>query len=165
MLDENLKQQLRGYLGHLRHPVTLAASLDDSDKSQEMMALLEDIASLSDIVSVTSRPDPRTPSFAIERSGTDVAVRFAGLPMGHEFNSLVLALLQVGGQRPLPPQQKRRPDDGRADHQQGDLLVVHGRLIAMTISSISNAVPEVRPMARRAAQWTSCAGSTERCRY
>ncbi|MFO1236422.1 MAG: alkyl hydroperoxide reductase subunit F [Alphaproteobacteria bacterium] len=97
MLDETLKTQLKAYLEMLAQPVELAASADESDASREMMVLLTEIASLSGKISVTREPDARTPSFAIRRAGTDVAVRFAGLPMGHEFNSLVLALLQVGG--------------------------------------------------------------------
>jgi hypothetical protein len=60
-------------------------------------ALLEDIAALSDKISCATAPDARKPSFAIRRRGTDIAVRFAGIPLGHEFTSLVLALLQVGG--------------------------------------------------------------------
>jgi alkyl hydroperoxide reductase subunit F len=98
MLDSTLKDQLKGYLARLVQPIELSASLDDGAKSQELWSLLEDIASLSDKVSVSrDDDDARRPSFAIKRVGTDVAVRFAGLPLGHEFNSLVLALLQVGG--------------------------------------------------------------------
>ena len=98
MLDSTLKEQLKGYLARLAQPIELSASLDDGDKSQELWSLLEDVASLSDLITLTrSDDDSRRPSFAIKRTGTDVAVRFAGLPMGHEFNSLVLALLQVGG--------------------------------------------------------------------
>ncbi|PTQ07827.1 alkyl hydroperoxide reductase subunit F [Sphingomonas oleivorans] len=98
MLDANLKQQLQAYLGNITQPIELVASLDDSPKSAELNALLEDIASLSDKVSLFRKDDDkRRPSFMIRRAGTDIGVRFAGLPMGHEFTSLVLALLQVGG--------------------------------------------------------------------
>ena len=98
MLDANLKQQLQAYLQNIREPIELVASLDDSPKSAELNTLLEDIASLSDKVSVVrADDDARRPSFMIRRIGTDIGVRFAGLPMGHEFTSLVLALLQVGG--------------------------------------------------------------------
>ncbi|MDX5331388.1 MAG: alkyl hydroperoxide reductase subunit F, partial [Caulobacteraceae bacterium] len=102
MLDANLKTQLQGYLQNVSKPVELIASLDDGAKSAEMKALLEDIASVSDgKVSVRlDGDDARRPSFEIRRTGTDVAVTFAGLPMGHEFTSLVLALLQVGGHPP-----------------------------------------------------------------
>ncbi|ANC87413.1 alkyl hydroperoxide reductase subunit F [Sphingomonas sp. NIC1] len=97
MLDSNLTQQLKAYLVHVRFPVELVASLGQDAKSQQMRELLDEIAALSDKVSVTTSDDDRTPSFLIRRAGTDIGVRFAGLPMGHEFTSLVLALLQVGG--------------------------------------------------------------------
>ncbi len=98
MLDANLKQQLQGYLGNVTQPIELVMSLDDSPKSNELKVLLEEIASLSDKVSVVrADDDKRAPSFMIRRVGTDIGVRFAGIPMGHEFTSLVLALLQVGG--------------------------------------------------------------------
>jgi len=97
MLDADLKAQLSAYMEKLQQPIELVASLDDSDKSRELGELLRDIASTSDRISVREGDDPRKPSFAIVRAGTDVQVRFAGIPMGHEFTSLVLALLQVGG--------------------------------------------------------------------
>ncbi|QPQ55217.1 alkyl hydroperoxide reductase subunit F [Allosphingosinicella flava] len=101
MLDANLKEQLKAYLANVKMPIELAASLDDGAKSKELQSLLEDIASLSDLVSfIRSDDDARKPSFLIRRAGTDIAVRFAGIPMGHEFTSLVLALLQVGGHPP-----------------------------------------------------------------
>ncbi|MFP5434504.1 MAG: alkyl hydroperoxide reductase subunit F, partial [Alphaproteobacteria bacterium] len=97
MLDANLKGQLKGYLANITQPIELVASLDDGAKSRELGELLNDIAALSDNVTVVTGVDQRTPSFMIRRVGTDIGVRFAGLPMGHEFTSLVLALLQVGG--------------------------------------------------------------------
>ena len=97
MLDANLTQQLKAYLVHVRFPVELVASLGQDAKSHQMRELLDEIAGLSDKVSVIIGDDDRTPSFLIRRAGTDIGVRFAGLPMGHEFTSLVLALLQVGG--------------------------------------------------------------------
>ncbi|WP_282946754.1 MULTISPECIES: alkyl hydroperoxide reductase subunit F [unclassified Sphingopyxis] len=102
MLDANLKQQLQGLLTNLREPIELIASLGDDAKSAELATLLDDIAALSDKVSVTrADDDARRPSFLIRRaSDAQVAVRFAGIPMGHEFTSLVLALLQVGGHPP-----------------------------------------------------------------
>jgi NADH-dependent peroxiredoxin subunit F len=101
MLDNDLKTQLKAYLENVVHPIDLVASLDNGDKSQELRELLQDIASLSGRISLDlNGNDPRKPSFAINRSGTDVSVRFAGIPMGHEFTSLVLALLQVGGHPP-----------------------------------------------------------------
>ncbi len=101
MLDPQLKTQLQGYLERLRQPIELVASLDARDASRELAELLDEIATLSDKITVRhDGDDARRPSFAIRRSGSDVAVRFAGLPLGHEFTSLVLALLQVGGHPP-----------------------------------------------------------------
>ena len=99
MLDANLKTQLKTYLEKLTRPIELVASVDDSAKSQELLALLNDIASLSARVTVIERRGDaeRKPSFSIGEPGKDTGIRFAGIPMGHEFTSLVLALLQVGG--------------------------------------------------------------------
>ncbi len=98
MLDAAVQEQLKTYLAYLKQPVELAASLDEAPKSRELWEMLTGIAALSDLVTaVRADDDARRPSFAIRRVGSDVAVRFAGLPLGHEFNSLVLALLQVGG--------------------------------------------------------------------
>jgi len=98
MLDSNLKAQLKTYLEKVTQPFEIVASLDDGAKSQEMLAMLEDITSLSDKITLrTDGNDVRQPSFALNRIGGDISLRFAGIPMGHEFTSLVLALLQVGG--------------------------------------------------------------------
>ena len=98
MLDANLSTQLKAYLEKVTQPIEIVASLDDSAKSAELNELLEQIASLSDRISLVRRDDDvRKPSFAINRVGSDIGVRFAGIPLGHEFTSLVLALLQVGG--------------------------------------------------------------------
>jgi alkyl hydroperoxide reductase subunit F len=98
MLDANLKAQLKSYLERVTQPIEIVASLDDGAKSQEMLALLKDVASLStQITLLDNGDDARKPSFSINRPGADISLRFAGIPMGHEFTSLVLALLQVGG--------------------------------------------------------------------
>ncbi len=105
MLDDALKAQLQQYLALLRQPIRLIASLDDSETGTDMKSLLETIVSLSDKVSLdTTGSDSRTPSFVVAREGENVndgqGVRFAGLPLGHEFTSLVLALLWTGGHPP-----------------------------------------------------------------
>lgn len=100
MLDNTLKQQLSAYLERVQFPISLVASLDASDASRELRALLEDIATLSDKVSFSEATHSRTPSFAIRRDGSSEEVRFSAIPLGHEFTSLVLALLQVGGHPP-----------------------------------------------------------------
>ncbi len=101
MLDDTLKSQLQQYLGMLRQPITLIASLDDSATGGEMLELMQTIAGLSDKVTLdTTGNDARKPSFVIARAGDITGVRFAGLPLGHEFTSLVLALLWTGGHPP-----------------------------------------------------------------
>ncbi len=99
MLDINLKTQLKAYLEKLTQPIEIIASVDDSKGSRDLVELLADIKPLSDRITVTERRNDaeRKPSFAITRPGDEIGVRFAGLPLGHEFTSLVLALLHVGG--------------------------------------------------------------------
>lgn len=98
MLDANLKAQLKSYLERVTLPFEIVASLDDGAKSEEMLALLKDVVSLTPHITLLDNgTDARTPSFSLNRPGADISLRFAGIPMGHEFTSLVLALLQVGG--------------------------------------------------------------------
>src|SRR5690606_21729502 len=99
MLDANLKTQLKAYLERLQKPLELVASLDDSKAAGEVKSLLDDLAALSDKITVRQNNDldVRKPSFLITNPGVDSGVRFAGVPLGHEFTSLVLALLHVGG--------------------------------------------------------------------
>ncbi|PAT39933.1 alkyl hydroperoxide reductase subunit F [Vandammella animalimorsus] len=106
MLDDALKTQLKAYLERLTRPVELVATLDDSQGGRDMRALLEQIAEQSDKISLrTDGSDARVPSFLITNPGVDSGLRFAGVPLGHEFTSLVLALLQVGGHPSKEPEQ------------------------------------------------------------
>lgn len=99
MLDAGLKTQLKAYLENITQPIELIASLDEDEKSTELRELLTQIAELDPTkVSYSEAGNSsRKPSFKIQRVGSPVAVEFAGIPLGHEFTSLVLALLQVGG--------------------------------------------------------------------
>ncbi|MCQ9156090.1 alkyl hydroperoxide reductase subunit F [Acidomonas methanolica] len=101
MLDPALKDQLRSYLTRLAEPIVLDAALDDSAASGEMKTLLDEIAGLSDKVSVTESADAeRRPAFTVRRASGGASTTFAAIPLGHEFTSLVLALLQIGGYPP-----------------------------------------------------------------
>ena len=101
MLDDSLKGQLKTYLARMPEPIELVASLDDGGLSKEMRGLLEDITAQSEKITLKlNGADARVPSFEIRKAGAARGVRFAGLPMGHEFTSLVLALLQTGGYPP-----------------------------------------------------------------
>ena len=97
MLDANLKKQLDTYLQNIVNPIEISVSVDDSPKGKELHELAVEIAEMSSKIGLVSADDKRTPSMGIGPSGQPPRVRFAGIPMGHEFTSLVLALLQSGG--------------------------------------------------------------------
>jgi len=99
MLDANLKTQLKGYLERLVRPVEIVAYAGDDAKSRELLQLLDQIREQSDKITVKrgETSGARVPSFALTSPGEDIHLTFAGIPLGHEFTSLVLALLQVGG--------------------------------------------------------------------
>jgi alkyl hydroperoxide reductase subunit F len=102
MLDDTLKAQLAAYLERVTQPFEMVASLGDDDNSRQMRELLQTIQSLrADKISLrTDGTDARKPSFTLQRTGASNSLRFAGLPLGHEFTSLVLALLWTGGHPP-----------------------------------------------------------------
>ena len=101
MLDTNLKAQLKAYLERVKLPFVITASLDEGKSSQEMHEFLQDIVGLTDKITLrTDGTNARRPSFTLARPGEEERIRFAAIPMGHEFTSLVLALLQVGGHPP-----------------------------------------------------------------
>jgi len=102
MLDDTLKAQLGAYLERVTLPFEIEASLSDSESSRDTLALLQTIQGLraDKITLKTDGQDARKPSFTLKRAGSDTSLRFAGLPLGHEFTSLVLALLWTGGHPP-----------------------------------------------------------------
>ena len=99
MLDNNIKNQLKSHFESLTQPVELLIALDDSKKSTEVASLANDLASLSDKFTVINNPDTsaRRPSMVVHSPIKNTHITFAGVPMGHEFTSLVLALLHTGG--------------------------------------------------------------------
>ncbi len=101
MLDDGLKAQLKSYLERVTQPFEIVASLDDSDAARDMLGLLQDIQAQTDKITLrTDGTDARRPSFSLNRIGSAMSLRFAAIPLGHEFTSLVLALLWVGGHPP-----------------------------------------------------------------
>ena len=99
MLDTNIKNQLTSHFASITSPVELLIALDDSNKSTELKNLANDLASLSDKFSVRDNPnqDVRRPSMVVSSPINNTQITFAGVPMGHEFTSLILALLHTGG--------------------------------------------------------------------
>ncbi|MGV3112455.1 alkyl hydroperoxide reductase subunit F [Staphylococcus pettenkoferi] len=104
MLNDELKSQLQQLLQLMEGDVVLRASLDSDDKSEELKALLDEVSAMSSQIQVEEASLKRTPSFTVNRPDEDTGITFAGIPMGHEFNSFVLALLQVSGRPPKEEQ-------------------------------------------------------------
>jgi NADH-dependent peroxiredoxin subunit F len=100
ILDADIKAQLAQYLQLLEGDVLLKVSAGSDDVSREMLALVDELASMSPRIKVEKTTLERTPSFSVNRIGEETGVTFAGVPLGHEFTSLVLALLQVSGRAP-----------------------------------------------------------------
>ena len=100
MLDANIKSQLNQYFQLLEGDVVLKVSAGSDKVSQDTLALTEELASMSPKIKVEKTKLERTPSFSVNRPGEDTGIVFAGIPLGHEFTSLVLALLQVSGRPP-----------------------------------------------------------------
>lgn len=106
MLDAQIQNQLKSYLQMLKKPIELIASVDESESGQQMLQMLHEIEALSDLVSLNLNGEAENrPSFQIAEKGQDGRVSFAGIPTGHEFTSLVLGLLHVGGHAPKVDQE------------------------------------------------------------
>ena len=97
MLDANLKTQLDAYLKNMVSPIEISVSSDNQPKSQELLTLAQEISELSSKITLSENPSNRTPSLSVAPLGKAPRVHFAGIPLGHEFTSLVLALLHAGG--------------------------------------------------------------------
>lgn len=100
VLDADIKAQLAQYLKLIEGEILLKVSAGSDDTSKDMLALVDELATMSSKIKVEKTELERTPSFSVNRVGEDTGVTFAGIPLGHEFNSLVLALLQVSGRAP-----------------------------------------------------------------
>ena len=99
-LDKEIKEQLAQYLALLESEVVFQASLASDDNSIKVKEFLEEIVAMSPMISLEELSLSRTPSFKIAKKGQTSGVEFAGLPLGHEFTSFILALLQVSGRAP-----------------------------------------------------------------
>ncbi|PEY42338.1 alkyl hydroperoxide reductase subunit F [Bacillus cereus] len=100
ILDADIKTQLAQYLQLMENDILLKVSAGSDDVSKDMLALVDELATMSSKITVEKVELERTPSFSVNRIGEDTGVTFAGIPLGHEFTSLVLALLQVSGRAP-----------------------------------------------------------------
>ncbi|MCF7615905.1 alkyl hydroperoxide reductase subunit F [Bacillus sonorensis] len=100
VLEANIKAQLNQYMQLMENDIVLKVSAGEDDTSKDMLALVEELASMSSKITIEKAQLNRTPSFSVNRAGEETGVTFAGVPLGHEFTSLVLALLQVSGRPP-----------------------------------------------------------------
>jgi len=127
MLDANLKTQLKAYLEKVVRPFEIVASLDNSDKSRELQSLMQEIAGLCGKITLREDgDDTRRPSFRLQRADAEMHLQFAGIPMGHEFTSLILALLQTGGH---PPK--------LSDEKTAQIKAIEGEFLFETYFSLS----------------------------
>ncbi|AQQ61119.1 MULTISPECIES: alkyl hydroperoxide reductase subunit F [Bacillus] len=100
ILDADIKTQLSQYLQLMENDILLKVSAGDDNVSKDMLSLVDELATMSSKITVEKVELERTPSFSVNRPGENTGVVFAGIPLGHEFTSLVLALLQVSGRAP-----------------------------------------------------------------
>ncbi|WP_313431410.1 alkyl hydroperoxide reductase subunit F [Siminovitchia terrae] len=100
ILDADIKEQLRQYLQLMEGDVLLKVSAGTDDVSKDMLSLMDELTAMSSKIKVEKATLERTPSFSVNRMGEDTGITFAGIPLGHEFTSFVLALLQVSGRAP-----------------------------------------------------------------
>ncbi|GAA5416366.1 NADH dehydrogenase [Paraliobacillus ryukyuensis] len=100
MLDKDIKQQLAQYLELLEGNIVLKVSAGTDQASEDTKELVNEISDMTEKITVEETQLERTPSFSVNRPGEDTGIVFAGNPLGHEFTSLVLALLQVSGRPP-----------------------------------------------------------------
>lgn len=100
MLDADIKAQLAQYLELLENPIVLKPSVGEDENSQKLLQFVEEIAAMSTKITVEAGTSEKIPSFSVDRLEEETGIVFAGIPLGHEFTSLVLALLQVSGRAP-----------------------------------------------------------------
>ncbi|KON85543.1 NADH dehydrogenase [Sporosarcina globispora] len=100
LLDADIKAQLGQYLQMMEGDILLKVSAGSDKVSSDMLALVDELANMSSHIKVEHTELQRTPSFSVNRPDEDTGIVFAGIPLGHEFTSLVLALLQVSGRAP-----------------------------------------------------------------
>ena len=109
MLDNKLKDQLKAYLKMLKSNVTIGLSLNEDENSKKLKSFIDDVKSLSDKIKIREEKLDFTPAFSLNGEFEHGQIVFAGIPLGHEFESFVLALLQVGGIEPkISKEEKER---------------------------------------------------------
>ncbi|AUT04868.1 Alkyl hydroperoxide reductase subunit [Streptococcus parauberis] len=99
-LTPDIKNQIKQYLDLLESDIVFQVNLGDDQNSKNVKEFLEEIANMSSKITIEEKSLTRQPSFKIAQLDKESGVEFAGIPLGHEFTSFVLALLQVSGRPP-----------------------------------------------------------------
>ena len=101
MLTKEILQALKSYAESMQKNVTFVVQTGEHSKRAELVSFLSDIAGVSDKLNVEERDTQgqlrSAISFLLEADGQDTGIRFSGIPGGHEFNSLILAILHASG--------------------------------------------------------------------
>jgi NADH-dependent peroxiredoxin subunit F len=103
LLDESLLEQLKGHFAGLDHSYSFEVAPSTHDRQPELLELLNGLSSVSPKLSVaTSGAPAQSVRFSLSRDGAATGVSFRGVPGGHEFTSLVLAVLNADGKGRVP---------------------------------------------------------------
>lgn len=103
MLDNEIIDQLKSVFRKLKGKVELVHANSGHEKHAELIEMLEQVASTSENISLrSSETESTVPSFEIFHDSSPTGIRFSGIPGGHEFSSLVLAILNSDHQGKLP---------------------------------------------------------------
>jgi alkyl hydroperoxide reductase subunit F len=98
MLDNDIKQQLQSLFASLKARYALDATVPESHEYRgEFVDFLNDVASTSDNIACKVS-DGTQLAFSLLKDGKNTGIRFRGIPNGHEFSSLILAILNSDGQ-------------------------------------------------------------------
>lgn len=103
MLDQNLKEQLKGVFSVLENKVDLVYDLSSHSDQNELIEMLEGISETHpNITTKDSGKKSSAPEFHIEYKGKPTGIHFRAIPGGHEFSSLILAILNADGKGKFP---------------------------------------------------------------
>src|SRR5690625_7755628 len=100
ILDADMKAQLAQYLEMMEGNVRIKLSTGSGKVSEDMIALVDELAKMSSKIIIEHTVLARTPSFRVIREDEDRGITFSDVALGHEFTALLLALLKVSGRAP-----------------------------------------------------------------
>jgi alkyl hydroperoxide reductase subunit F len=142
MLDSTLKEQLISIFVDLSADYTLDITVSPRHESAgELLELLNDVADSSEKINCRVK-DGDGLSFSLLKNGEDTGIRFRGIPNGHEFTSLLLAILNADGKG------KNIPDEAicrRIQSLKGDIHLT--TYVSLTCTNCPDVVQTLNLMA------------------